>query len=49
MSDRPNHGTALPAVRVPEIREEARRQSLAVALSTHAEVDRAFIDAIDTG
>ena len=33
-------------MRVPDIREEARRQSLAVAESRHAEDDQSFIDAI---
>ena len=33
-------------MRVPDIREEARRQSLGVAESRHAEDDQSFIDAI---
>lgn len=36
----------VPDTRVPGFAEEARRQSLAVAGSAHAEADQAFIDAI---
>lgn len=36
----------VPDVRAPAFRAEARRQSLAVALSTHAGADQAFIDAV---
>lgn len=43
MSDRES---VEPEMRVPDIREEARRQSLAVAESPHAEDDQSFIDAI---
>ena len=40
----------VPDTRVPGFAEEARRQSLAVARSAHAEADQAFIDAIsETG
>ncbi|MDQ3692762.1 MAG: antitoxin MazE family protein [Chloroflexota bacterium] len=40
--------TLLPDVRSSAFREEARRQSLAVANSLWAEEDQAFIDAIST-
>jgi Protein of unknown function (DUF3018) len=36
----------VPDVRSPEFAAEAHRQSVAVALSPHAEEDQAFIDAI---
>ena len=36
----------VPDTRAPGFLEEARRQSLAVAESRHAEADQAFIDAI---
>ena len=36
----------VPDTRAPGFAEEARRQSLAVACSEHAEADQAFIDAI---
>ena len=36
----------VPDVRSPEFAAEARRQSLAVANSPHAEEDQAFVDAI---
>lgn len=36
----------VPDVRSPSFREEAHRQSLAVARSQHAEDDQAFIDSI---
>jgi hypothetical protein len=36
----------VPDVRAPGFRAEAHRQSLAVAASTHAGEDQAFIDAI---
>jgi hypothetical protein len=36
----------VPDVRSPAFRAEARRQSLAVANSSHATEDQAFIDAI---
>ena len=40
----------VPDVRSPEFAAEARRQSLAVANSPHAEEDQAFVDAItDSG
>ena len=40
----------VPDTRAPGFAEEARRQSLAVAGSAHAEADQAFIDAIsETG
>ncbi len=42
----PDRENAASGVRVPDIREEAFRQSLAVARSAHAETDRAFIEAI---
>ena len=35
-----------PDVRAPSFRSEAHRQSLAVAASTHAHEDQAFIDAV---
>jgi hypothetical protein len=35
-----------PDVRTPSFRSEAHRQSLAVAASTHAHEDQAFIDAV---
>ncbi len=38
----------VPDVSSPEFRDEARRQSLAVANSPHEEEDQAFIDAIST-
>lgn len=36
----------VPDVRAPAFRSEAHRQSLAVAVSTHAHEDQAFIDAV---
>jgi hypothetical protein len=36
----------VPDVRSPKFRKEARRQSLAVASSTHEVDDQAFIDAV---
>ncbi len=36
----------VPDTRTPKFEKEARRQSLAVAISAHAEDDQAFIDAI---
>lgn len=36
----------VPDTRAPEFEKEARRQSLAVANSEHAESDQAFVDAI---
>jgi hypothetical protein len=36
----------VPDVRSPEFRNEARRQSLAVASSAHEADDQAFIDAV---
>lgn len=36
----------VPDMRSPSFAAEARRQSLAVARSTHAKVDQDFIDAI---
>jgi hypothetical protein len=36
----------VPDVRSPAFRAEAHRQSLAVALSSHAQDDQAFIDAV---
>ena len=36
----------VPDTRAPGFSEEARRQSLAVATSAHAEIDQAFIDTI---
>jgi len=36
----------VPDIRSPSFRSEAHRQSLAVATSTHASEDQAFIDAI---
>ncbi|WP_338114956.1 antitoxin MazE family protein [Novosphingobium olei] len=36
----------VPDVRAPGFRQEAHRQSLAVANSVHAAEDQAFIDAI---
>ena len=36
----------VPDVRAPSFRSEAHRQSLAVAASTHAREDQAFIDAV---
>ena len=38
----------VPDVRAPAFRSEARRQSLAVAASSHAHEDQAFIDAVST-
>jgi Protein of unknown function (DUF3018) len=38
----------VPDVRAPGFRSEARRQSLAVAASSRAHEDQAFIDAIST-
>jgi hypothetical protein len=38
----------VPDVRAPAFRSEARRQSLAVAASSRAHDDQAFIDAIST-
>lgn len=38
----------VPDVRAPAFRSEARRQSLAVAASSHAYEDQAFIDAVST-
>ena len=39
----------VPDVDTPEFIAEARRQSLAVANSPHAEEDQAFIDAVSKG
>lgn len=36
----------VPDVRSPSFREQARRQSQAVAASAHAHEDQAFIDAV---
>ncbi len=36
----------VPDTRTPGFAEEARRQSLAVAASPHAEADQRFVDAI---
>jgi hypothetical protein len=36
----------VPDVRAPSFRAEARRQSRAVAASTHSRADQAFIDAV---
>jgi hypothetical protein len=36
----------VPDVRAPSFRSEAHRQSLAVAASTYAHQDQAFIDAV---
>ena len=36
----------VPDVRSPAFRSEAHRQSLAIATSTHAHDDQAFIDAV---
>jgi hypothetical protein len=36
----------VPDVRSPAFRSEAHRQSLAIATSTHARDDQAFIDAV---
>jgi len=36
----------VPDVRLPDFREEARRQSVAVAESSAASLDQSFIDAI---
>lgn len=36
----------VPDVRSPSFREQARRQSQAVATSAHAHEDQAFIDAV---
>ncbi|PWR20582.1 antitoxin MazE family protein [Zavarzinia compransoris] len=36
----------VPDVRSPSFQEQARRQSQAVAASTHAHDDQAFIDAV---
>ncbi len=36
----------VPDVRSPSFREQARRQSRAVAASAHAREDQAFIDAV---
>ena len=36
----------VPDTRTPGFAEEARRQSLAVATSVHAEADQQFVDAI---
>jgi hypothetical protein len=36
----------VPDVRSPSFREQARRQSQAVAVSAHAHDDQAFIDAV---
>jgi hypothetical protein len=38
----------VPDVRAPAFRSEARRQSLAVAASSRAREDQAFIDAVST-
>jgi hypothetical protein len=38
----------VPDVRAPAFRSEARRQSLAVAASSRALEDQAFIDAVST-
>lgn len=39
----------LPDARSPEFQAEAHRQSLAVARSSHAADDQAFVDAISEG
>jgi hypothetical protein len=39
----------VPDVRATSFRSEAHRQSAAVAASTHAAEDQAFIDAISAG
>jgi antidote-toxin recognition MazE-like antitoxin len=36
----------VPHVRAPAFRSEAHRQSLAVAASSHAHKDQAFVDAV---
>lgn len=36
----------VPDVRAPEFREQAHRQSAAVAASAHAAADQAFIDTV---
>ena len=36
----------VPDVRAPAFRSEAHRQSLAVAASSHAREDQAFVDAV---
>lgn len=38
----------VPDVRAPAFRSEARRQSMAVAASSRAHEDQAFIDAVST-
>ena len=38
----------VPDVRAPSFRSEARRQSLAVAASSRAHEDQAFIEAVST-
>lgn len=38
-----------PDVRSPAFRDEAHRQSLAVATSAHARDDQAFIDSVSVG
>jgi hypothetical protein len=38
----------VPDVRAPAFRAEARRQSLAVAASSYAHEDQAFVDAVST-
>jgi hypothetical protein len=39
----------VPDVRAPSFRSEAHRQSIAVAASSHAGDDQAFIDAVSEG
>ena len=39
----------VPDVRSPEFAVEARRQSLLVATSEHAQDDQAFVDAVSEG
>jgi hypothetical protein len=39
----------VPDVRSPDFAAEAHRQSLAVAHSTHADEDQAFIDSVSDG
>lgn len=39
----------VPDVRSPEFAAEAHRQSLAVAMSEHAEEDQAFVEALADG
>lgn len=46
MIDGPDYGHMMSGFWVPDLLEEARRQTLAVAGSLHAEADQAFVDAI---